>query len=672
MTSCKCSIAGDPRFCGRHGIVKPEAWRRLCQTKAAYFDLWEKGKGPGQLPGTIIDANWQPPDDWNVSMSSRGLGDVIAKVTHKLGIKQCGGCKKRQKTLNKWMPFQRRTTKANVRSSNQSRGPFGWRQGQTLEYFTLANLTEDVKRLASQLPVDTSLIVGVARSGLSAASLVAMMLHRPLAIVRQSSNDLIDGGNGWRLTGNTTAAGPVVVIDDTVLTGNSFKHVMPIVRQRYPNAIAAAVYVNPTARLKPDVWVRDLPWPHLLEWNLWNSIISPHCAMDFDGILCHECPPGDDDDGPRYMSFLEHVQPLYLTRRVAIPMVVTARIERYRPLTQAWLARHGVSVAELVMAPWDSKAERNRHDVAAWKAEHYRRFLARRHALRPPLFIESCPHQAVRIAQLAGGFVLCPTAGRVLSPGDPSNEHTFLPAGTTYPAVEVRNLIYHVYPSRANDDWKANLDKLKPHDALFNGKRVIAVAVDSRTATIDEVRDYLAWQRVEYLPCTNDPVLRESATFSALLAAVMSTAWNEATFYAHSKGNTTSENPVGTRRWRNAMYHHLLTRAEECIEHLRLHAAVGTTRISWPAGRHFAWPSRMKQDGNWMFSGTFFWFRNEPVFSRPNCLDVPRDRYGAEAWIGRVLPWEDGCTVLQPFPERFPEHRVSPYDPALYSPEFDQ
>ena len=34
-----------------------------------------------------------------------GLGDVIARATSAVGIKQCGGCKKRQEALNKLIPF---------------------------------------------------------------------------------------------------------------------------------------------------------------------------------------------------------------------------------------------------------------------------------------------------------------------------------------------------------------------------------------------------------------------------------------------------------------------------------------------------------------------------------------------------------------------------------------
>tara|TARA_R110000824_G_scaffold95520_1_gene229649 strand:- start:635 stop:802 length:168 start_codon:yes stop_codon:yes gene_type:complete len=34
-----------------------------------------------------------------------GLGDTIAKITKAVGIKPCGGCKKRQDKLNKLWPY---------------------------------------------------------------------------------------------------------------------------------------------------------------------------------------------------------------------------------------------------------------------------------------------------------------------------------------------------------------------------------------------------------------------------------------------------------------------------------------------------------------------------------------------------------------------------------------
>ena len=40
-----------------------------------------------------------------------GLGDTIKKVTDKMGIKQCGGCKKRQAALNKLFPYKNKGIK---------------------------------------------------------------------------------------------------------------------------------------------------------------------------------------------------------------------------------------------------------------------------------------------------------------------------------------------------------------------------------------------------------------------------------------------------------------------------------------------------------------------------------------------------------------------------------
>lgn len=42
---------------------------------------------------------------------SKGLGDTIKKVTEKLGIKQCGGCKRRQEKLNRLFPYQKEPKK---------------------------------------------------------------------------------------------------------------------------------------------------------------------------------------------------------------------------------------------------------------------------------------------------------------------------------------------------------------------------------------------------------------------------------------------------------------------------------------------------------------------------------------------------------------------------------
>mgnify|MGYP003151712521 CR=1 FL=1 len=46
-------------------------------------------------------------EDWKADMPSRGLGDTVAKITNAVGIKPCGGCKKRQEALNKKFKYGR-------------------------------------------------------------------------------------------------------------------------------------------------------------------------------------------------------------------------------------------------------------------------------------------------------------------------------------------------------------------------------------------------------------------------------------------------------------------------------------------------------------------------------------------------------------------------------------
>lgn len=45
---------------------------------------------------------------WRASAPSRGLGDTVAKLTAAVGLKPCGGCKKRQDMLNRLVPYKRK------------------------------------------------------------------------------------------------------------------------------------------------------------------------------------------------------------------------------------------------------------------------------------------------------------------------------------------------------------------------------------------------------------------------------------------------------------------------------------------------------------------------------------------------------------------------------------
>jgi hypothetical protein len=45
--------------------------------------------------------------EYPIGWEARGLGDVVAKITHAVGITPCGRCRKDRVRLNKAVPFSR-------------------------------------------------------------------------------------------------------------------------------------------------------------------------------------------------------------------------------------------------------------------------------------------------------------------------------------------------------------------------------------------------------------------------------------------------------------------------------------------------------------------------------------------------------------------------------------
>ena len=318
-----------------------------------------------------------------------------------------------------WCHNKGRQSSSNIAAKQRHIDPFT--ASGVPRYITLEKLQTDIRSLVPKIPSDITAVVGVARSGMNVATVMSMLLHKPLYAIRQTDNDVICVGNGWRLGGakrQQVPRGKVVIIDDTVMTGNSLRAIDHIIKANFDEAITAAVYVNPFATKKPDIHSAFLNWPHLLEWNLFNSVLSPNVACDFDGILCEDCKPGQDDDGERYRDFILNARPLYTPRRVPIPMVVTARIEKYRKETQVWLNRHGIIVHKLIMFPANTLKERQRQDIAEWKAKTFARWNNLHKPVPPPnLFIESDNAQAKRISELSGLMTICPASGKVYCHG---------------------------------------------------------------------------------------------------------------------------------------------------------------------------------------------------------------------------------------------------------------
>jgi orotate phosphoribosyltransferase len=290
-----------------------------------------------------------------------------------------------------------------------------------VNFRSVAHLSEQVREWSRTLPGDIDLIVGVPRSGLLVANLLAVHLNLPLTDVA----GLVDGRvfevgrskppASLREEGREglVEVRHALVVDDSVGSGKTMRAVRERVAHLEPRIRLSfgAVYVAPGHRDVVDHHVEELAYPRIFEWNVLDNHLLRRSCLDLDGVLCHDPSFDENDDGPRYRAFIENARPLLLPR-APVRYIVTSRLEEWREETEAWLDRHGVRFEELVMLDSSSAAHRRELRLhAPHKAEFYRRSDA-------VLFIESSVRQSIEIASLAKKPVLCMDVMRMVRPGD--------------------------------------------------------------------------------------------------------------------------------------------------------------------------------------------------------------------------------------------------------------
>jgi len=260
---------------------------------------------------------------------------------------------------------------------------------------TTAELVEDCYKLAALLPPDITRVLGVSRSGLFPASLLAMHLHAELGAI--DGGTVVDVGHGWRRRETQTRPGRTLVVDDSTATGRSAKRAAGL------GDLFAVIYANPKSPVTPDYFARSLELPHYFQWNVFNA--HYRAGYDFDGVLCEDLT-AEDERGGDYLEKIMNRPPLYLPRRRPIELIATARLSKYREATLEWLRRHGVRVKRLIM--WEQAGElRNvKKAIATFKAKAYSE-------TNLELFIESDATQAREIAELTGRPVLCTQTNEV-------------------------------------------------------------------------------------------------------------------------------------------------------------------------------------------------------------------------------------------------------------------
>ena len=297
-----------------------------------------------------------------------------------------------------------------------------------MQYRTLADLCALVRNNIHQIPHDIDLVVGIPRSGMLPANMIALFLNKRLTDLHSFIEGRVLESGERKQYIHDSAIRKVLVVDDSVYGGRAMseaKDLLVPLKDKYDFVFLAPI-VTSEGVAYVDLYFEVIDDTRIFEWNVFHHSILEYACLDIDGVL--NLDPEIDDDGPIYTDFVKNATPLFIPT-VPVGALVSCRLEKYRQYTEQWLNEHNVKYNELELLPIATKAERikwGRH--GQYKGEYYRNS-------NYCLFIESSKEQAYVIAEISHKPVLCVE----------TNEMLIIPEKVTL-SKRIRRKIKRIFP----------------------------------------------------------------------------------------------------------------------------------------------------------------------------------------------------------------------------------
>ncbi len=269
-------------------------------------------------------------------------------------------------------------------------------------YRNVSDLNKIILKRISILPRDFDLIVGVPRSGMLPANLLALYLNRPYTDIHSFLNGHIYKSGARGQFFDIKEFKKVLVVDDSVSSGAAMDKVKDSLKELNDQFSFSycAVYMVPGKEKTVDYFFEMVPLPRYFQWNIMNHTTLEKACFDIDGVLCVDPTEDQNDDGPIYTDFVLNAPPLFIPGS-KIGTIVTSRLEKYRKETETWLKKYNVKYNELVMLDLPNKEARQKanshavHKAKTFASDSY------------ILFIESSLNQALEINRITKKPVLC-------------------------------------------------------------------------------------------------------------------------------------------------------------------------------------------------------------------------------------------------------------------------
>lgn len=278
-----------------------------------------------------------------------------------------------------------------------------------INFRSVEDLNQLIKNKLHLIP-NVDCVVGVPRSGMLPATLIALYLGKPLGTTETLGKYSFDTtrrivfGLGREIPAPYRTK--ILVVDDSCFTGYAINKIKEqCSRHLDMDFIYCAIYVTESSKNMVDFYFDVVEQWRLWEWNIMDHLILESSCVDLDGVLCIDPTSEQNDDSENYLKFLATASPKFIPKH-KIKAIVTCRLEKYREQTERWLKNHGVNYGSLYMMNVPDKATRQRlGQYGKYKSEIYNQTGA-------VLFIESNPNEAEEIYKLTNKPVYCLGNGR--------------------------------------------------------------------------------------------------------------------------------------------------------------------------------------------------------------------------------------------------------------------
>ena len=247
-----------------------------------------------------------------------------------------------------------------------------------IQYLPLAQIVQDTHKWIEKIPSDFDVVIGIPRTGMFPACIIACELGKPLTTPDLYCNDVLWMSQESEAHNNVLKKyGRVLLVDDSGCGLRTVNHVITQIRVAHPETDIKVAVLYPCEQCIPkiDYWYKpyvDGESPrHFLNLMHHDDVST---AIDMDGVLCEDYNVSRD-----YNEFLKNARP-YRIPIYEVQCIITGRPESCREITKQWLEKYHVRYQRLHM--WGGK-----EDMGTFKA----RILLHE---KPFRYIESSDHLA--------------------------------------------------------------------------------------------------------------------------------------------------------------------------------------------------------------------------------------------------------------------------------------